>query len=229
MSAALAGALRSSGLPGCDSITRVRPSLITFRRPSFSRKGAAVTAWVLVLVLAWAFFGPSDLEVRAIFGGFAVLSAPFIAVVWWRVAQRIELDESGITVAGRISRRHYSWQQYADDPERTRRRLPSYNWDDSDAQTVVNLDEVEPLFPLEPPTDDPDEPHHQVRLQSFVYARRLGGWILSSLHAILALRAASPTGDWMRQLATLVAAQEKFLPGASEPPGDLPSARVVDD
>ena len=202
-------------------MSNVEPRIV-FQRPRFSRGGARVAMALLVGILLWCALSSADVETKVIIGTFTLLAAPFVLLVWFRVAQRIELDASGITVAGRLGSTHYSWHEVA----ANRVRYPTHNWNDDEVETPAVLADVEPAFTLSPPTSLTGTP-----LQVATYGRLVGGprdaWIFWLREGLTYLRSQDPDGDWPTQAATIFAARDAggFGPGRK---GVIPTATARD-
>ncbi len=189
---------------------------VVFERPRFSRWGVRVSMSVLIAIALGVLVSSWSIEGKVIIGTFAGLAAPFLLLVWFRVAQRVELDESGITIVGRLGRRHTPWVKAKNIS------LPTYNWNEAELAMPADLADVEPLFEVTPPAKG-REPG---RLDAFLWQHYGDDRIRFRLYqGLLDLRTSEPRGDWSRQLATVFRAHERY----NRPrPAALPVASVED-
>gem|GEM_PF-4290332 len=191
-----------------------------FERPRFSK--GAVRAFIGVTVaLLLVFLTPQlpDLA-RVMGGGIGVALAPIALFVWFRVAQRIELDGEGITVVGRLGGRRYTWQDFA----AKRARFPAYNWNDTEITTPVELASVTPLYEVHPPPRAGETT--ELALATFERVGDTDRFVFHLLEGLCFLRGHDPDGDWPRQAASIFAARERYG-FAPERGKRVPAARVV--
>ena len=181
---------------------------IVFERPRFSK--IAVRVWIgvtIALLLVFLTPGMPDLA-RVLGGGIGSAIAPLALFLWLRVAQRIELDGEGVTIAGRLLSRRYTWREVA----AKRVRFPAYNWNDDEVVMPPALADVEPDLEL-------DE-----ALQYVIFEAGETRYVFRLLDGLLFIRGRDPDGSWPRQAATVFSARDRYALG---PSAEIPAARVV--
>jgi hypothetical protein len=186
---------------------------VVFERPRFSQWGVRVSMSVLIGATVWTALSSSELMARVMVGTIAILAAPFLLAIWYRVAQRVEIDGDGVTLVGRLGSRTYAWADVA----KGRIRYPNNNW--ADVATPRELENVEPALTLTR-TLIGNKP---TPLQVAAYGRTRAYFDLPE--ALLHVRASDPEGDWPRQAAAIFAARDREGRGPTK--RVVPAARVV--
>ena len=180
---------------------------IVFERPQYTKWLIRGAFAVLAGVVLWCALSPASIEVRMVLGLCVVLFfGPFILLGWFRVGQRIELDESGVTMRGRIRSKHYSWHDVAAE----RVRYPLHYWNDKEIAMPPDLADVEPAFDLPKPmaaraTWTPLQRATYQQLSAFGKTE----WTFELREALTYVRSREPEGDWRRQAAAVFTARDR--------------------